>query len=386
MKLTSEMVKAKARELGIDCIAIGSIDRYRDAPPLMNPLNYFPECKSIIMLAMRIPRGTYRGILTGTHWHNYTFYSYNRLNTLFRPRLTYALSCFIEDCGAEAVPHYPAVTERMGDGEPLVPGRMPNVAMSVRIMAAGAGLGEIGYSKVFLTPEFGPRVRIGMIMTDAELEPDPILPTGTLCTHCGRCVRECPGNAIPPVDKLQNTIHIKLGEEDVYWGDVDMGRCTLTHHGLNNRISPFLKKDMPNLEYDVTQSNVTEEEAYRLCYTIAQNHWGGIYDRPDDYLIHYYGYVLGHTGYFAICGARGCICACADTLEKSKRIRNLFVNPLIKRKLWILDVRTKQKLGAINPWREEALDRRDPTLRQNEYRHAAGYRHFPKKEDDRHAD
>ena len=67
MKLTSEMVKAKARELGIDCIAIGSIDRYRDAPPLMNPLNYFPECKSIIMLAMRIPRGTYRGILTGTH-------------------------------------------------------------------------------------------------------------------------------------------------------------------------------------------------------------------------------------------------------------------------------------------------------------------------------
>jgi len=197
MKLTSAMIKEKAKELGIDRIAIGSIDRYKDAPPLMNPLNYFPECKSIIMLAQRIPRGTYRGILSGTHWHNYTFYSYNRLNTLFRPKLTYAMCCFIEDCGAEAIPHYPAVAERMGDGDPVVPGRMPNVAMSVRIMGMGAGLGEMGYSKVFITPEFGPRVRLGMIMTDAVLEPDPIIPTGTLCNHCGSCVRECPGNAIP---------------------------------------------------------------------------------------------------------------------------------------------------------------------------------------------
>ena len=52
MQLTSQMIKDKAQELGIDCLAIGSIDRYRDAPPLMNPVNYFPECRSVIMLAM----------------------------------------------------------------------------------------------------------------------------------------------------------------------------------------------------------------------------------------------------------------------------------------------------------------------------------------------
>jgi len=63
MRLTSQMIKDKAKELGIDRIAIGSIDRYKDAPPLMNPKNYFPECKSVIMLAMRIPRGSYRGII-----------------------------------------------------------------------------------------------------------------------------------------------------------------------------------------------------------------------------------------------------------------------------------------------------------------------------------
>jgi hypothetical protein len=52
---------------------------------------------------------TYRGITEGTYWPNYTYYSYNRLNNLFRPRITYALSCFIEDHGWEAVPLYPAV-------------------------------------------------------------------------------------------------------------------------------------------------------------------------------------------------------------------------------------------------------------------------------------
>ena len=108
MKLTSEMVKAKAAELGIDCIAIGNIERFRGAPKLMSPLTYFPEARSVIAVAMRIPRGTYRGIEEGTHWHNYTFYSYNKLNSLIRPKKSYDLCCFIEDHGWEAVAHYPA--------------------------------------------------------------------------------------------------------------------------------------------------------------------------------------------------------------------------------------------------------------------------------------
>ena len=38
MKLTSEMIKARAAELGIDCIAIGNIERFKGAPKLMSPL------------------------------------------------------------------------------------------------------------------------------------------------------------------------------------------------------------------------------------------------------------------------------------------------------------------------------------------------------------
>ena len=83
MKLTSEILKAKAKELGIDCIAIGNIERFRNAPALMSPISYFPNAKSVIAIAMPIPRGANRGIEEGTHWHAYTFYTYNKLNAFF---------------------------------------------------------------------------------------------------------------------------------------------------------------------------------------------------------------------------------------------------------------------------------------------------------------
>ena len=125
MKLTSQMIKDKAKELGIDCIAIGNIERFKDAPPLMSPSSYFPGAKSVIAVAMRIPRGSYRGIEEGTHWHNYTFYSYNKLNSLFRPIKSYELCCFIEDHGWEAVAHYPAVPEGNGTTKkPVAPGKL----------------------------------------------------------------------------------------------------------------------------------------------------------------------------------------------------------------------------------------------------------------------
>ena len=371
MTLTSQMIKDRAAELGIDCIAIGNIERFKDAPPLMSPSSYFPGAKSVIAIAMRIPRGTYRGIEEGTHWHNYTFYSYNKLNTLFRPRLTYELACFIEDHGWEAVPHYPAVPEGQSTTrEPVAEGKLPpEVVCSVRVIAAGCGLGEIGFSKVFLTEKFGPRVRLGLIFTDCELEHDPILDTGTICLHCGACTRECPGNAIPSVKDEEERLHVNFGgEKEIWYGDVRMGRCTMTHHGLNEECSPFLKKEFPNFSFHVRDSEITEEEAYILSYTIARGKWSR---KPETRsLVEYYDYVLSHTTYYAICGAKGCIRACMDMLERSNRIENKFHNKFYYKKSWNLnELETPRPLG-VNPFREKFLDEKYPGIRKNEYEKA----------------
>ena len=366
MTLTSQMIKEKAEELGIDCIAIGNIERFEKAPELMNPLTYFPEARSVIAVAMRIPRGTYRGIEEGTHWHNYTFYSYCKLNSLFRPMKSYDLCCFIEDHGWEAVAHYPAVPEGNGVKEPVAEGKVPpDVVCSVRLIAAGCGLGEIGYSKVFLTKKFGPRVRLGLIFTDCELEPDPILETGTICTHCGACVRECPGNAVPSLKEKESRLTIDYGEKKVWYGDVQMGRCTLSHHGMNNECSPFHKKEFPNMAFDVRNSDMTEEEAYILTYSMAGAKWGR---KPHtDSVIEYYNYIKEHTGYFAVCGARGCIRACMDSLEKTGRIENQFHNRFYQKESWLLPNKPETVSRGVNPYREAYLDQKYPGIRENEY-------------------
>ncbi len=367
MKLTSQMIKDKAAELGIDCIGIGNIERFKNAPTLLSPLTYFPEAKSVIAVAMRIPRGTYRGIEEGTHWHNYTFYSYNKLNSLFRPKKSYELCCFIEDHGWEAVAHYPAVPEGNGTmREPVAPDKVPpDVVCSARIIAAGCGMGEVGYSKVFLTKKFGPRVRVGLIFTDCELEPDPILDTGDICLHCGACVRECPGDAIPPLKEKDKRLYVSFYEDKTIWyGDVRMGRCTLTHHGFHNEISPFHKKEFPNMAFDVRHSEMTEEEAYILTYSMAGAKWSR---KPGTNVINYYDYILKHTGYFAVCGARGCIRACMVALEKAGRIESKYHNPFYKKESWLLPNAPETVSPGVNPFREAYLDEKYPGIREGEY-------------------
>jgi NAD-dependent dihydropyrimidine dehydrogenase PreA subunit len=97
----------------------------------------------------------------------------------------------------------------------------------LRIAGFVAGLGEIGYSKMFLTPEFGPRQRLGVILTELELEPDPIYNGPQLCNRCMACVRDCPGQCIP-ADK---TVKVTVAGHDLEWADVDMSKCDLSFRG-----------------------------------------------------------------------------------------------------------------------------------------------------------
>lgn len=366
MKLTSAMVKDAARRAGCGDIGIANIERFAHAPRMMHPKNIFPECRSVITIVQPIPRGSYRGITEGTHWPNYTFYSYNRLNTLFRPLVTFETACFIEDHGFEAVPVYPGVPERAGMNQPVKPGRPPReVNIQVRIAAVACGLGEIGWSKVFLHPVFGPRVRLGTILTDAELEPDPLVEPGTLCNRCMRCVKDCPGGAIPGKDE-RPPITIRIADKTYQWGDVHMGRCTLTHHGMNYEASPFLKQDLPGMRLDVRHSNMSEEAAYKLTYGVASAGWGPSREFPSSAVLPFYDQIKSHTSYFALCGAKGCIRACMDSLERRHAIgQGGFPTKVFPRKPWKLDPPETDVCGGIAEGKSpEDFTRPDPAAGQ----------------------
>lgn len=361
MKLTAAMVKEAAFHAGAGDVGIANIERFANAPRQMHPKNIFPDCRSVITIVQPIPRGSYRGITEGTHWANYTFYSYNKLNTLFRPAVTYETACFIEDHGWEAVPLYPGVPERTGSRPPVAPDRpAPDVNIQVRIAAVACGVGEIGWSKVLLTKKFGPRVRIGTILTDAELEPDP-LPEPSLCNRCMRCAKECPGGAIP-LPGERPTIKIQIEDKCYEWGDVHMGRCTLTHHGLNWEASPFLKKSLPGLDLHVRESTLSEEAAYKMTYSLGQAAWAPSAEFPENSVIPYYRQILSHTGYFAVCGAKGCIRACMSHLEKRGVIeQSEFPTPVFPERPWKLPPPEEDETGGVAEGKfPELYNRPDP--------------------------
>ncbi|MBE6379335.1 MAG: hypothetical protein E7047_00215 [Lentisphaerae bacterium] len=354
--LTARMLKdyAKSQTVGnggdFEILGIAPIERFAGAPEQMHPKNIFPDCRSVISIIQPIPRSCYRGITEGTYWPNYSFYAYNRLNTLFRPMLTYNVARFIEDHGYEAVPIYPAVPEAYPEkAEPRAPGRpVPDININVRIAAMLCGLGEIGWSKVFIHPTYGPRVRIGTILTDAVLDYDEIMKPGTLCKMCMRCAQSCPGNAIPH-RKENKTVTIQVNGKNYQWGDVHMGRCTATHHGVNPRISPFFKRYFQGVDLDINNSNISQATAYKLTFTLALAKWRSEYpEYPGTDVIPYYRQMLAHVGYFAVCGARGCIRACMDFQEKSRNIRQCdFATPVFPEKYWELPPPSQDDTGGI---------------------------------------
>ncbi|HEX3000714.1 MAG TPA: (4Fe-4S)-binding protein, partial [Armatimonadota bacterium] len=196
--LTSAEVKEWGKRCGADLVGIGAMSRFEGAPTQFDPRYIFPEAKSIIGLGFRVHRGLYRGIEEGTWFAGLPSMGYANINDVYAPMVLREVGNLLEDDGYEAVIYAnSSVRYGTGEGSPVREGLpRPDVFLHFRIAAYICGMGEIGWSKVFLTPEFGPRQRFAFIITDAPLEPDPLVKPGTLCDRCKRCVRDCPAGAI----------------------------------------------------------------------------------------------------------------------------------------------------------------------------------------------
>ena len=120
------------------------------------------------------------------------------------------------------------------------------------------------------------------------------------------------------------------------------------------------------MAFDVRNSQMTEEEAYILSYSLAGAKWGR---KPGNHAVmDYYNYIINHTGYFAICGARGCIRACGDMMEKAGKMEQKFHNPYYKKEKWELPLHPTKVSDGVNPYREFYLDKNYPGIRENEYK------------------
>lgn len=84
-----------------------------------------------------------------------------------------------------------------------------------KTIATKSGLGWIGRSALFVTPEYGSAVVLGGILTDMPLEFEKAI-TDSQCDECENCQKACPVNAINP-QKWNN----RLNRNDI----IDIDAC-----------------------------------------------------------------------------------------------------------------------------------------------------------------
>ncbi len=64
-----------------------------------------------------------------------------------------------------------------------------------KMAATSAGLGWIGKNGLLISPDYGPRLSLATVLTNAPLLPDAPMEY-SLCGSCGLCVTHCPSRAI----------------------------------------------------------------------------------------------------------------------------------------------------------------------------------------------
>jgi len=357
--LTSEMIKKAALEAGADACGIGPVSRMAGAPDVMNPGLLFPGVKSMIGLVFRIPRGVQRGIEEGTQFYQYPSMAYGGINEIFAPAVLYHVGKVIEDNGHEAFIYRNtgargAVSDMDGSpGNTLSPeeqienvthiktktahhrsvqftravdeGKVaPDLQFQFRLAAVACGLGEIGWSKMLLTPEFGPLQRVAFIFTDAELEYDEMYSGEPLCRQCGACVRECPGGCIPAINSGK-TISVDIDGKKCEWGDIDMWRCYAFYTHGGRYYNPFVPKEV----FDKNE-NGSLDLLEGVTDIANENEVKKVYNALEDYFPSWVGYNMAKCG--------GCIRGCVSMLEKKGGcMENRFKEPLRTKKAWKMD-------------------------------------------------
>jgi epoxyqueuosine reductase QueG len=189
---------------GCDMMGVATVERFKEAPEGRRPTDILPTARSVIVGAVHILDSVCDDLPE-------TRYEYTNQFSILNGTLGSAstrVARMLEEKGYRAIPipaAYPRINkELMG-------------VFSHRHAAVLAGLGEIGFSNLLITPQFGARVRLVSILTEVSLEPDQPYKK-SLCSEqqkeCGRaCLRFCPVEAISREGKVNKDRCLRYQEQ-----------------------------------------------------------------------------------------------------------------------------------------------------------------------------
>lgn len=211
-RLMSDFIKNLMKEYGVDLVGIASVERFRGAPPGHGPLDLVPRAKSVVVGGIRIPDPVVDydeyhlkmtemepGLGIRANIENFYLQMGHYVQDMMLNIAATRLANYLEvNHGLRSLPAVNA--QHTGLGHPVMEAEMG--FFSQRHAAVRAGLGEFGFSGLVINPRFGPRVRYVSVITEADLEPDPLL-AEKVCMRgkCGgdagpKCQQRCANNAL----------------------------------------------------------------------------------------------------------------------------------------------------------------------------------------------
>jgi epoxyqueuosine reductase len=189
--LHQHFVQKMKNKLDVELIGVASVDESTSKEFKDRAISLLPGAKSVVVFAKEIYKEVVsllgpskeageaeRGELLGSH----TDYLNGRLN-----RAVHDFCNFLKQEGYRSLPLLSVgPTDR----------RFLTSFFSYKHAAQAAGLGKIGCHSLLITPEFGPRVRLACLLTEASLEASRHTNRRNYCIHCNACIQECPAQAL----------------------------------------------------------------------------------------------------------------------------------------------------------------------------------------------
>lgn len=188
--MNAEEVKRLGLSLDADCIGIAGREAYESIEPKADLDVMVSGARSIVVFGIWMGDGAIESpseVVQSQHLMTI----YDELN-----RIGLKLARELEKAGCRAStipPHLPIEMSRETKG---LAG-----PVSLRHAAEAAGLGRLGLNRLFLSTDLGARVRLGGVVTDADLAPDPLV-SESPCDNCMECVSACPVSAITDDGKV----------------------------------------------------------------------------------------------------------------------------------------------------------------------------------------
>ena len=306
-----ERIIKLAKDVGADIVKFAPAERFPESSAIFTLM---PDVKTVIGIAFRVLRGTYRGIEEGSTYYQYTTMAVENMEETVMPMATVRVANLLEAEGFTALPqklHQLIMREEEGTNpevayDAIYRGVTAETQMNFPEAAVLCGLGELGLHGSLLTDEFGPMVRYCFVLTDAEIEPDEMY-TPHLCDKCGECIKACPGKAI---------------DES---GKIDSWQCSVYYKGANGTKNPFMSLDYfsefdNRIEIIAGEAKVTPETAKEIIDAMR-----------------FYPPVK-HSYQSSICG-KACDMACYIHLEEKGVLTRKFKTPFRKREPWQFDIK-----------------------------------------------